>query len=196
MREEPFEVRVGEGSLVGCAAAEGAPALLLHGGPAIPDYMGSCALELEGLFATIRYTQRGVPPSTVGPPYSIRVAHRRRGRRARRAPGAGYGAWAVGATSVLAVDLDAGISVARHPERGCSSVACAAFGGSTSPNNRSLHLADRSTSCTAADRGGPRPRRARVRRFRRRPGGVAPRHDNGNGDRRRPRSPSKAARGP
>ena len=46
MREERFEVRVGDGSLLGCAAAEGAPpALLLHGGPAIPDYMGSCALE-------------------------------------------------------------------------------------------------------------------------------------------------------
>jgi len=71
VREEPFEVRVGDGSLVGCAATEGAPALLLHGGPAIPDYMGACALELEGLFATIRYTQRGVSPSTVGPPYSI-----------------------------------------------------------------------------------------------------------------------------
>ena len=71
MREEPFEVRVGDGALVGCAATDGAPALLLHGGPAIPDYMGPCALELEGLFATLRYTQRGVPPSTVGGPYSI-----------------------------------------------------------------------------------------------------------------------------
>ena len=71
MREETFEVRVGGGSLVGCAAAEGAPALLLHGGPAIPDYMGACAFELKGLFATIRYTQRGVPPSTVGAPYSV-----------------------------------------------------------------------------------------------------------------------------
>ena len=71
MREEQFQVRVGDGSLVGCAAADGAPALLLHGGPAIPDYLGPCALELEGLFATMRYTQRGVPPSTVGGPYSI-----------------------------------------------------------------------------------------------------------------------------
>lgn len=71
MREEPFEVQVDGGSLVGCAAAEGAPALLLHGGPAIQDYTGPCALELEGLFATIRYTQRGVTPSTAGPPYSI-----------------------------------------------------------------------------------------------------------------------------
>jgi proline iminopeptidase len=33
--------------------------------------MGPCALELEGLFATIRYTQRGVAPSTAVPPYSI-----------------------------------------------------------------------------------------------------------------------------
>jgi len=71
VREVPFEVRIGDGSLAGCAAGEGAPALLLHGGPAIPDYTGPCALELQGLFATIRYTQRGVPPSTVGPPYSI-----------------------------------------------------------------------------------------------------------------------------
>jgi proline iminopeptidase len=71
VREEPFEVQVGDGSLVGCAAADGAPALLLHGGPAIPDYLGPCALELEGVFATNRYTQRGVPPSTAGAPYSI-----------------------------------------------------------------------------------------------------------------------------
>jgi pimeloyl-ACP methyl ester carboxylesterase len=71
VHEEPFEVRVGSGSLAGCASTEGEPALLLHGGPAIPDYLGPLALELEGLFATVRYTQRGVPPSTVGPPYSI-----------------------------------------------------------------------------------------------------------------------------
>jgi pimeloyl-ACP methyl ester carboxylesterase len=71
VHEERFDVPVGDGVLAGCAAAEGAPALLLHGGPAIPDYLGPCALELEGLFATVRYTQRGVPPSTVGPPYSI-----------------------------------------------------------------------------------------------------------------------------
>jgi len=71
VREEPFQVQVGDGSLVGCASTEGEPALLLHGGPAIPDYLGPCALELEGLFATMRYTQRGVPPSTVGGPYSI-----------------------------------------------------------------------------------------------------------------------------
>lgn len=33
--------------------------------------MGSCAAELDGLFAGIRYSQRGTPPSTTGPPYSV-----------------------------------------------------------------------------------------------------------------------------
>jgi proline iminopeptidase len=36
-----------------------------------PDYTGDLAAELAGLFATIRYTQRGTPPSSVGPPYTI-----------------------------------------------------------------------------------------------------------------------------
>jgi pimeloyl-ACP methyl ester carboxylesterase len=37
----------------------------------VTDYMDGCARELDGLFATIRYTQRGTPPSTAGPPYTI-----------------------------------------------------------------------------------------------------------------------------
>ncbi len=112
MREEPFEVQVGDGSLVGCASTEGEPALLLHGGPAIPDYLGPCALELEGLFATTRYTQRGVPPSTVGAPYSIEshmddalaVLHARGVERA----------WAIGHSwgGHLALHL-----LVAHPER-------------------------------------------------------------------------------
>jgi pimeloyl-ACP methyl ester carboxylesterase len=69
--EEPFVVEVDSGELHGHRGGTGAPALLLHGGPAVPDYMGPCALELDGLFSTIRYTQRGTPPSTTGPPYSI-----------------------------------------------------------------------------------------------------------------------------
>lgn len=59
------------GALHGHRGGTGLPALLLHGGPAVPDYTGSCAEALDGLFSTIRYTQRGTPPSTVGPPYSI-----------------------------------------------------------------------------------------------------------------------------
>src|SRR5262245_61460328 len=33
--------------------------------------MRDCAAVLDGLFAAIRYTQRGVPPSNAGPPYTI-----------------------------------------------------------------------------------------------------------------------------
>ncbi len=71
MLEEPFELAIDGGILHGHRGGEGRPALLLHGGPAVPDYTASCAEALDGLFSTTRYTQRGTPPSTVGPPYSI-----------------------------------------------------------------------------------------------------------------------------
>jgi proline iminopeptidase len=66
-----FEVPVDGGLLRGHRAGSGAPALLLHGGAAVPDYLGECAVAIDGLFATCRYTQRGTPPSEVGPPYTI-----------------------------------------------------------------------------------------------------------------------------
>ena len=71
MREEPLQIARADGLLHGHRGGDGPPALLLHGGPAVPDYMAGCAAELDGVFSTIRYTQRGTPPSTVGPPYSI-----------------------------------------------------------------------------------------------------------------------------
>jgi pimeloyl-ACP methyl ester carboxylesterase len=71
MREEPFQLPVDDGALRGHRAGEGRPALLLHGGAAVPDYMGPCAEQLDGLFETFRYTQRGTPPSDGGPPYTI-----------------------------------------------------------------------------------------------------------------------------
>jgi proline iminopeptidase len=71
MGEGRFEVAVGDGVLVGHRRDGGPPALLLHGGPAFSDYTSGLADELDGIFSTIRYTQRGVPPSTVGPPYAI-----------------------------------------------------------------------------------------------------------------------------
>jgi len=57
--------------LPGQRTGSGRPALLLHGGPGLSDYMGPLAEELDGLFDTIRYTQRGTPPSTSGPPYTV-----------------------------------------------------------------------------------------------------------------------------
>lgn len=71
MADTPFEVQGSAGSLHGHTTGRGSPALLLHGGPGLPDYLEGCAAELANLFATIRYTQRGVAPTTVGPPYTI-----------------------------------------------------------------------------------------------------------------------------
>jgi pimeloyl-ACP methyl ester carboxylesterase len=71
VREEPFELPVGGGAILGHRAGEGRPALLLHGGAAVPDYLGPCAELLDGLFETVRYTQRGTPPSEAPPPYTI-----------------------------------------------------------------------------------------------------------------------------
>ena len=59
------------GSLPGYSGGSGPAAFVLHGGPGLPDYMAGCAAELGDLFSTIRYTQRGTPPSTAGPPCSV-----------------------------------------------------------------------------------------------------------------------------
>jgi pimeloyl-ACP methyl ester carboxylesterase len=66
-----FEVSIDGGALVGARTGTGAPALLLHGGAAVPDYLGDLAERLDGLFDSIRYTQRGTPPSSGDPPYTI-----------------------------------------------------------------------------------------------------------------------------
>jgi pimeloyl-ACP methyl ester carboxylesterase len=71
MAGTPFAVPVAGGTLRGHRVGTGAAALLLHGGAAVPDYLGECAAVLDGLFETFRYTQRGTPPSDGGPPYTI-----------------------------------------------------------------------------------------------------------------------------
>ena len=71
MTETPIQIAVDGGVLDGHYGGTGVPALLLHGGPGLPDYMEGCAAELGRLFTTIRYTQRGVEPTTVGPPYTV-----------------------------------------------------------------------------------------------------------------------------
>jgi proline iminopeptidase len=71
MGEQPFEVKIPDGSLHGHRGGSGPPALLLHGGAAVPDYLDELATELADVFATFRYTQRGTPPSSGGPPFTI-----------------------------------------------------------------------------------------------------------------------------
>ena len=73
MAEEPFEISVDGVVLAGMHGGSGPAALLLHGGPGIPDYTGPLAAELAPLVTTIRYTQRGIEPSDPGPPYSVEV---------------------------------------------------------------------------------------------------------------------------
>ncbi len=71
MREERFRVPVEGGELHGHRGGDGPPALVLHGGAAVTDYMDGCVRELDGLFHTIRYQQRGTHPSEADPPYTI-----------------------------------------------------------------------------------------------------------------------------
>jgi proline iminopeptidase len=71
MSEVPFQVPIAGGALHGNVGGDGKPALVLHGGAAVTDYMDGCALELQGLMRTIRYQQRGTYPSVADPPYSI-----------------------------------------------------------------------------------------------------------------------------
>jgi proline iminopeptidase len=71
LAEERICVAVADGELHGHRGGDGPPALLLHGGPAVPDYTAELAAELGDRFHTIRYTQRGTPPSGGGPPYTI-----------------------------------------------------------------------------------------------------------------------------
>jgi pimeloyl-ACP methyl ester carboxylesterase len=69
--EQEFELAIEGGVLCGHVGGEGPPALLLHGGAAVPDYLEPLAAELAPLLTTYRYTQRGTLPSTGGPPYTV-----------------------------------------------------------------------------------------------------------------------------
>lgn len=72
MREQEFEVAIEGGVLRGhLGDGDGPPALLLHGGAAVADYLDGLAAELAPLFTTYRYTQRGTLPSGGDPPYGI-----------------------------------------------------------------------------------------------------------------------------
>jgi pimeloyl-ACP methyl ester carboxylesterase len=112
MHAEPFELPVEGGALRGERSGAGVAALLLHGGAAVPDYMRECAERLDGLFATIRYTQRGTPPSEAAPPYTIE-AHAVDALAVLDAFGIGR-AWAIGHSwgGHLALHL-----LVAHPQR-------------------------------------------------------------------------------
>jgi proline iminopeptidase len=71
---EALRVAVAGGELVGSRAGKGEPALMLHGGPGLADYMGPLAEELAPHFDIVRYQQRGLPPSLETGPYDVETS--------------------------------------------------------------------------------------------------------------------------
>jgi proline iminopeptidase len=65
-----FTVAVPGGAIVGVRSGTGYPLLVLHGGPGVSDYTGLLVGELAG-WTAIRYTQRGVAPSTASGPFTL-----------------------------------------------------------------------------------------------------------------------------
>lgn len=70
MQAGNFTVSVPGGQLAGLCSGAGAPLLVLHGGPGLSDYTGMLAPELGG-WTALRYTQRGVAPSTSAGPFTV-----------------------------------------------------------------------------------------------------------------------------
>jgi proline iminopeptidase len=55
-----MEIRADDGaSLWATSSGRGRPAIVLHGGPGVWDYLGSLVDPLDGLFAAVRFDQRG-----------------------------------------------------------------------------------------------------------------------------------------
>jgi proline iminopeptidase len=66
-----FRVPVEGGHVVAWRSGSGAPALLMHGGPGVNEYLEDLAEELDGVYECVRYQQRGLSPSDAPGPYSV-----------------------------------------------------------------------------------------------------------------------------
>jgi pimeloyl-ACP methyl ester carboxylesterase len=71
VQADEIRIPIDGGALVGHRSGDGPTVLLLHGGPALPDYMGGCAELMADRFDCVCYTQRGVAPSAEVGPYTI-----------------------------------------------------------------------------------------------------------------------------
>jgi pimeloyl-ACP methyl ester carboxylesterase len=61
--QREFRAAVSGGEIVGWVQGSGPPALLLHGGPGLSDYLADLAAELDPVLTVARYQQRGLAPS-------------------------------------------------------------------------------------------------------------------------------------
>jgi pimeloyl-ACP methyl ester carboxylesterase len=68
--EDAFVAQTPAGPIAGHVSGPGAPLLLLHGGPALTDYMDMLYPEAEG-WRAVRYQQRGLTPSAVSGPFTV-----------------------------------------------------------------------------------------------------------------------------
>lgn len=68
--QQTFTTKTTGGSITGSVQGTGAPLLLLHGGPAMSDYMDLLESELAG-WKSVRYQQRGLAPSAVTGPFTV-----------------------------------------------------------------------------------------------------------------------------
>ena len=72
MTEERFTISTPAGDIAAWRGGNGAEtAVLLHGGPGMSDYLETLTPLLGDRFRTVRYQQRGVAPTTIGPPYTV-----------------------------------------------------------------------------------------------------------------------------
>jgi pimeloyl-ACP methyl ester carboxylesterase len=68
--QQAFTATTPDGPIAGSVQGIGAPLLLLHGGPAMSDYMELLAPELTG-WRWVRYQQRGLAPSAPDGPFTV-----------------------------------------------------------------------------------------------------------------------------
>ncbi|HEY1510243.1 MAG TPA: alpha/beta hydrolase [Solirubrobacteraceae bacterium] len=72
---ESFSVQTASGQLTGWVVGDGAPVLLLHGGPGLSyEYLDGLAVELGEGFRVAAFQQRGLEPSTTRGPFTIAQA--------------------------------------------------------------------------------------------------------------------------
>lgn len=70
MPGETFTAATPDGVICGTVSGSGPALLLLHGGPAMSDYMDLLGGETDG-WRVIRYQQRSVPPSVTSGPFTV-----------------------------------------------------------------------------------------------------------------------------